>query len=144
MKKIFSRIVIAAIFVFAFIMIIGSYKSSEAAITAWIDASATTATVGDPSISIGFGSDGADSCTVTLNGSVVSTSTSGNLTLPTSTPGTYTYHILCRHLVEVDLCATYGGECSSKFINDTICYTLETKSQCQSNSSCQWLLCAVR
>lgn len=42
------------------------------------------------------------------------------------------------------LCDTYGGLCSSKFTNDTICYTLETKSQCTSNSSCQWLLCALQ
>jgi hypothetical protein len=44
----------------------------------------------------------------------------------------------------VDLCATYGGECSAKFTNDTLCSTLKTSSSCQAHSAtCNWLLCAL-
>lgn len=94
MKKTFIYSLTIFLFI-AGIAILSTHKL-EAAITAYINATSTSVKVGDPSVGISFGSDGASSCTVTLNGSVVSTSYSGNLSLGTSTPGTYTYRINCQ------------------------------------------------
>lgn len=138
MKKIFSKIIITTIFAFA-IMILSSHYS-EAAVTASIWASTTSPKVGDY-VTISWSSEGADSCSNSFNSS---TATSGDYTYKASSVGSQTFTVHCRHLVVVNSCDTYGGECSSKFTNDTICYTLATKSQCQSNSSCQWLTCAIR